>query len=135
MPPEDPRVALARQWLRKSQRDLMVAERATSGTPTLLDMVAFHWQEAAERAMKKYLAWHNRPFRRTHALVELLDQCEAIDEGSAQLRMAADRLSPYAVKFRYPGTAPEPTAADAARAQQLAIETVDFVLTRLPFVI
>jgi HEPN domain-containing protein len=132
---EDPHIALARQWLAKSRRDLMMAERAATGEPPLLDMAAFHWQQAAEKALKGYLAWSNRPFRRTHDLVELLNQCEVVDGNFTQLRTAADRLSPYAVEFRYPGAKSEPTAADAVHAERLARETLDFVLTRLPFLI
>lgn len=135
MLPEVPHIALARQWLAKSRRDLIMAERATAGEQPLLDMAAFHWQQAAEKALKGYLTWRNLPFRRTHDLVELLKQCEATDDGFAQLRMAADHLSPYAVAFRYPGAKAEPTAADAVHAQRLARETVDFVLTRLPFAV
>lgn len=135
MRPEDPHIALARQWLAKSRRDLIVAERAATGEPPLLDMAAFHWQQAAEKALKGYLAWRNLPFRRTRDLVELLKQCQATDGSFAQLRVAADRLSPSVVEFRYPGAQSEPTASDAIQAQRFARETVDFVLKRLPFAI
>ncbi len=29
--------------------------------------------------MKAFLAWHDRPFRKTHNLIEIGEQCAAID--------------------------------------------------------
>lgn len=57
---------LTRQWLAKAERDLLAAERALNGSPPLRDVAAFHWQQAAEKALKAFLTWHHRPFRKTH---------------------------------------------------------------------
>ena len=74
MPPEDPGAALSRQWLLRAQRDLKTADRLAADAD-LAGMVTFHCQQAAEKALKGYLASRNQPFRRTHDLRELLGQC------------------------------------------------------------
>lgn len=82
--------------------------------------------------MKAFLAWHDRPFRKTHSLEELGEACLSID---GTLRALVDRAVPlteYAWALRYPGemVTPEPREANAALA--LALELVAGILERLP---
>jgi HEPN domain-containing protein len=79
MPREDARTHLTRQWLTKASRDMRAAVLGLSAQDELWDIAAFHSQQVAEKALKAYLAWHNVSFRQTHNLVELLEQCEAVD--------------------------------------------------------
>lgn len=92
----------------------------------------FHAQQAAEKAMKAFLAWHDVPFRKTHNLEELGQQCVALD---ATLQGAADRAAPlteYAWKFRYPGDLHEPDRAEAERALAAARSVHKDIRDRLP---
>ena len=74
--PHDPaRVAEARAWVVRAARDLRAAEHEFHAVPPLLDDIVFHCQQAAEKALKGFLTWHERPFRRTHSLEELGEQC------------------------------------------------------------
>src|SRR5688572_16796214 len=107
-PLEDARTRLTREWLEKTSHDLATADRMASASP-LPDVVAFHCQQAAEEALKAYLAWRNEPFRRTHDLQELVEQCVGLSPEFASLRAAATLLSPYAWTTRYPGDVPGPT--------------------------
>jgi HEPN domain-containing protein len=36
--------------------------------PALFGAAVFHCQQAAEKALKGFLAWHDTPFRKTHDL-------------------------------------------------------------------
>lgn len=132
MPREDARTHLTREWLRKANGDVRVAELALSAQDPLWDIVAFHSQQAAEKALKGFLAWHNVPFRRTHNLVELVDQCEVVDPAIAALHVPAQFLSRFALDPRYPGAALEPDAEVAEAAMQRAREVMLFVLAHLP---
>lgn len=132
MPREDARTHLARQWLSKARRDLRAAELALSAQDDLWDGVAFHSQQVAEKALKGCLAWQNVPFRRTHSLVELVEQCEAEDAAFTTLRAPAAFLSRFAVDPRDPGAALEPDAEVADDALQRARDVMRFVLARLP---
>ena len=68
-------------------------------TPPLLDTVAYHCQQASEKALKTYLALHEIPFRKTHLLVPLLVECTALDPGFEGLAKAAEFLTPFATAF------------------------------------
>ena len=94
--------------------------------------VLFHAQQAAEKSLKAFLAWHDVPFRKTHNLEALGQRCVEID---ASLRVVADRASPlseYAWKFRYPGEVDEPERAEAEAALAAAQSIYEAILTRLP---
>jgi HEPN domain-containing protein len=67
---EDPRAHLARGWFARAQRDLASSERLLL-QPAFPAEVVFHCQQAAEKALKGFLVWHNQPFRKTHDLIEL----------------------------------------------------------------
>ena len=80
----------------------------------------FHSQQAAEKSAKAFLAFHNVPFRRTHDLQELGNQCAAVEPSLADVLVEADDLTDYAVIFRYLDAPREPDAAEAASALQIA---------------
>jgi len=72
MKPEDARLQDVRAWLAKAELDLRAAAHETSApAKELWGDVMFHSRQAAEKAMKAFLAWHDVPFRKTHNLEEL----------------------------------------------------------------
>ena len=99
--------------------------------PPLLAVAAYHAQQAGEKALKAFLAAHNVAFRSTHNLEELLSQTEAIEASFGQFSVAARTLTPYAVRFRYPGGPLAPTSLEAEEALHLADHVVRFVRLRL----
>jgi HEPN domain-containing protein len=121
----------ADEWVQRAQRDLLIAERALQGDPTLADQAAYHAQQAGEKALKGFLAANNHPLRKTHNLEWLVDQCQGIDVTFAQFLAAARTLNPYATLFRYPGGPLEPSLGEAEQAIQLGREIVDFVQEQL----
>ncbi len=132
MPPEAPRIAEARPWFAKAARDLRAAEVLLVASPPLLGEVAFHSQQAAEKAMKGYLAWHDVPFGKTHDLAAIGGLCAGHARDLEALCRRAERLSVFAWVFRYPGDPEEPTRNEADGALRLAREVYDAVLSRLP---
>ena len=128
----DPKSELTRQWLHVAADDLSLAELANSADPPLRPGVVYHCQQAFEKALKAFLAWHSQPFRRTHDLVELVSTCEQLDPSFAALTRGANRISPYGTAFRYPPFVASPTDLDALEALDAAREALAFVLARLP---
>jgi HEPN domain-containing protein len=122
---------VTREWLVKAQHDLVAGERAAEDPP-IADVACFHAQQAAEKALKGYLAWCDIPLQRTHDLARLLTQARDVDEAFGSLESAADLLSPYATDPRYPGQENEPEAEDAIEALAEARRVLEFVLVRLP---
>jgi HEPN domain-containing protein len=121
---------LASQWLEKAAQDLAGAELLLT-SDGLLDLVAFHCQQAVEKAAKGYLTLRDQPLRRTHNLVELLRQCAEIDGQFGSRTDTARRLSPYAIDLRYPGMAAA-SREQATAAIGLTRAFPAFVTSRMP---
>jgi HEPN domain-containing protein len=80
MQPEDARLQDVRAWLSKAELDLKAAAHEMAApSERLWGDVMFHAQQAAEKAMKAFLPWHDAPFRKTHNIEELGRQCAAVD--------------------------------------------------------
>ncbi len=124
-------VAEAREWLERAELDLRLSERALHIPPALAGGAAYHAQQAAEKALKAFLAAHDQPFPFTHNLNTLLPRCAALDAGFGQFAGAASSLTPYATQFRYPGGPIEPAVMDAERGLWDAAQLVEFVRRRL----
>lgn len=128
MPPERAEVF---EWLRKADADRRTAEAALAQTPPITDTAAFHCQQAAEKLLKAYLFSRDADFEKTHDLRALSLLCCDHDPSFAPLEPKVARLTPFAVRFRYPGPA-DPTV----EAVQAALAVVDdlerFVRARLP---
>ncbi len=115
--PHDPELlAETRAWFAKAATDLRAAQAMCKLVPPLLEAAVFHSQQATEKALKGFLTWHNVPFRKTHNLEEIGEQCLKLD---ATLKQVIDRAVPiteYAWKFRYPGEPGAPTPEEAEEA-------------------
>jgi len=133
MAPDEARAEDVRAWLEKAALDLHAAEYETSATePGLWADIAFHAQQAAEKSLKAFLAWHDVPFRKTHNIQELGLACAALDATLSTIVDRAVPLTEYAWKFRYPGEPDEPTRNEAEEALATARGVFDALLSRLP---
>lgn len=126
------RLADTRGWLRRAAADLRGAEVDLAAAPPLIGDAVFHCQQAAEKALKAFLAWHDVPFRKTHDLAEIGQQCGALDRSLEPLCRSAEGLTTFAWIFRYPGEPEEPPVEDAIAALALARDVYHAVLSRLP---
>ena len=100
MPPDPARVAETRSWLAKAASDLRAGNHDLTSEPPLTGDSVFHAQQAAEKSMKGFLAWHDQPFRKTHDLAELGRQCAGVDASLEPLLRRAESLTVYAWIFR-----------------------------------
>ncbi|MFN2470227.1 MAG: HEPN domain-containing protein [Gaiellaceae bacterium] len=132
MPPDPVRAEEAGAWLARARADLRAADVDLAAEPPLPEDAAFHAQQAAEKALKGFLAWHDRAFRKTHSIEELGEQCLALDE---RLRGDVDRAVPlteFAWRFRYPGEPEALGVEEAEEAVGVARALYDAVLALLP---
>ncbi len=133
MATEDARRQDVRAWLSRAELDLRAAAHELSAPAAGLNGdVAFHAQQAAEKALKAFLAWHDSPFRKTHNIEELGRQCAGLDATLAPIADQAAPLTEYAWKFRYPGEPGEPSADEAGQALEVARSVYQAILERLP---
>jgi len=132
MPADPVLVAETKAWLHKAALDLHAAEHDLTASPPLFADAVFHCQQAVEKTLKAFLMWHNIPFRKTHSLEELGEQCLDIDGTLKSLIDRAVPLTEYAWKFRYPGEPEEPSREEAQEALDIAREMFVSVTSRLP---
>ena len=78
------------------------------------------------------LTWHGRPFRKTHNLEELGQQCLEFEPELKAVVDAAVPLTDYAWKFRYPGEPEAPARDEAENALAIARRLFEAIVTRLP---
>ena len=126
------RTADTRVWLHKASADLRAAELDLTAEDPLRQDALFHCQQASEKALKAFLTWHDEPFRKTHNLVEIGEQCAGKDKELEPLLRRAAVLTEYAWKFRYPGDPEEPGVQETDEALALAREVYEAILARLP---
>ncbi len=132
MPLDPALVEDTRAWLTKALMDLRAADILLRAAPPLLGNVVFHSQQAAEKALKAFLAWHDEPFRKTHNLEEVGRQTLPFDTTLRALVGRAGGLTEYAWKYRYPGEPKEPRLSEAEAALALAREIYEAIIARLP---
>ncbi len=122
-------------WMRKALSDLETAELLAKAEPPHLDTAVYHCQQAAEKAVKAFLAFEDIPIMKTHDVEELVELAAAKNVSFQTIRDDADVVRPFATRFRYPSIADcdlEPSPADLDEALAAARRIYDFVLSVLP---
>lgn len=123
---------LVQGWLIKAQRDLATARKLADAPDPLLDTAIYHCQQAAEKAVKGFLAFHDQTVVKTHDVRFLINQTLLIEPGFEDWLDAAECVTPYATAYRYPDEVLEPEPEEFERAKDAATGLVAFVLSVLP---
>jgi HEPN domain-containing protein/predicted nucleotidyltransferase len=121
----------ASDWLTRARRDHLAAYRSLDAEPKLADIAVYHAQQAAENALKAYLAAHDEPFPKIHDLQPLVQRCEEFDPAFSKFISDAQVLTPYATQFSYPGGPVEPDLKEAQAAISIATGITDYVSSQL----
>lgn len=124
-PPDEIRRDLIRQWLKKAEEDLGVAELLLAERAPYLSAVGFHLQQAAEKYIKALLVRHQVEFPKTHDLGKLLDLLAAVEAPLTEALGSVTSLDPYSVEARYPGDLPAVDQTEAEEALTLTRELRD----------
>lgn len=128
----DDRAMLVKNWLIKALHDLAVAKKLKCDEEPYYDVAIYHCQQAAEKAIKGMLVFHEIEFPKTHDLRLLVQLAGSIISDFAQYADAADILTPYATEFRYPGEIMDPTPEEMEEGVTHAEKIVAFVVSLLP---
>ena len=119
-----------RAWLLRAAEDLAAAAALTA--PATLRSALFHCQQAAEKSLKAFLTWHQRPFPRTHNLTVLSGFCAEVDASLDAAIAPSLALTRFAVAMRYPGEIEEPSVAEVREWRAVARTIFDAICSRLP---
>ena len=128
----DAKAQLVYSWLTKAKRDLASARVLAANAPPLLDTAVYHCQQAAEKAIKAYLAFCDQEIERIHDIEVLIRSAISCDPQFTDWIDAGIELTPYAHLYRYPGRATEPSREQFDRAVSVAEGLYTFVVSLLP---
>ena len=119
-PPDDPR-----EWLNRARSDLLLAKSYEEGI--YLEDLAFHAQQAAEKAIKALLIRRGIEFPYVHDISELMTLLEGAGEFLPESIRKGETLTRFAVFTRYPGVSPPVSHEEYEEALNLAGEIVQWV--------
>lgn len=116
----------ALRWLEFADDDLAVAKTIKENRQLPGRLACFHCQQAAEKAIKALLIFHNIDFPRTHDLNLLL---RLVKNGSPLKTHCPDLtgLIVFAAEARYPGDYPDATTANVNDAVITADRVLELV--------
>ena len=114
----------ARLMYRAAERDVLTLRSMTADAP--VESFGFHVQQAAEKALKAWLALLGEKYPLTHSIETLLDRLDDRSAATASFRSLID-YTPYAVEFRYMGVDPDAEPIDRRGTLALVQELLEQV--------
>jgi HEPN domain-containing protein len=123
---------LVQTWLRRAYTDLLSARRLSEEPGLIFITALYHCQQCAEKAIKRFLVFHDQPFEKTHDVDALLRLAIPINRSLSDLVGAANRITEYAVVYRYPSDEPEPDRSQFTPVLRQVEEIYSRLLQVLP---
>lgn len=123
---------LAQAWLGKAKQDLGAAIVLNSDPASFTDLVLFHCQQAAEKALKGHLQWSDLRPPKTHDLILLLGLCIDLLPAFEELAEPCKALTAFGVDPRYPLEGPDGASLSPDEAIRHARHVLDRVVGTLP---
>ncbi len=109
--------AATHEWVKKAESDYQLAvSLMRRRKPPVRDQACFLFQQASEKYLKARLEEAGVNVPKTHDLEMLIQLLNPIEPLWTSLSSAAQQLTRYAVRFRYPGY--EATAQEMKTAQK-----------------
>lgn len=128
----DAKSQLVKNWLNKARRDLLSAKRLARGSEPYLDTAIYHCQQSAEKAIKGWLVYLDRPLEKSHDLRLLVTLAAESEPAFKDWFDVAEQITPYATAYRYPGEILEPDKEEFKRALKAAVDFYGFICSLLP---
>ena len=92
-----------KEWLRYADMDILSANHLNEiQYPKPLEIICYHCQQAAEKMLKALILAYDGELQKTHDLGLLVNELSEFVTFSEDILNAADSLTPYGVKIRYP---------------------------------
>lgn len=116
------------RWLKKAEIDWSAANDLADAGSTARDAICFHCQQYVEKVLKALLVQADKPFRKIHDLVALLEMVVEIHPELIAEKENLAALSRYAVDMRYPDESYESTPDDVRQAMGIASQIRQFII-------
>jgi HEPN domain-containing protein len=115
-----------KNWLFRANEDIAVIKSlVNAGVEYYTSSICFHAQQASEKFLKAYLAYHDIDFPRTHDLDFLLLECQKIDKEAFNIDFKS--LTDFGVSIRYPDDFYIPDKKEALEYRDTAISVKEIV--------
>jgi HEPN domain-containing protein len=110
-----------KNWIKRADEDLGLIEIMLNEKSFFPNPMCFHAQQAAEKYLKGFLAYHDLHTRKIHDLEVLIEDCEKIDKSFKRLNNDARFLNQFYVESRYPDDYVQFSQNDAKKAYEAAV--------------
>jgi HEPN domain-containing protein len=121
----------AAEWLLHAESDLRYAKLGQDQPAILQNQVAFHAEQAAEKALKAVLVHMGVEFPRTHDLQSLLLMLRDNGISVQSVIEQASVLTRFAVEARYPGDIEPIRQEEVAQAIEVAKRAVAWARSQI----
>ena len=118
------------EWLKYADNDLEAVHILAGHYPMQLEIICYHCQQAAEKALKAFLLFSDCEPPKTHNLESLIDLCRELSNEFDDIVSECEYLNPFGVQLRYPFGL-ELTDDDAVISIQKGRAIVEFVKSRI----
>jgi HEPN domain-containing protein len=96
------KINIVKEWFGFAEKDIASAKFLLDMRPVPLEIVCYHCEQAAEKALKSYLIYKDSEPLRTHDLKLLCKICSDMDQSFIEISQCCINLTPYGVQPRYP---------------------------------
>jgi len=121
-----------KKWIFLADGDLKIAKDELKTQEPFTNSICFHSQQCVEKYLKAFLTFYGIPFRKTHDLTELINQCTEVDtEFNKLFEINADKLTAYSIDIRYPDDFYTPSLEEAKETIEIAEKVKSFVIQKL----
>ena len=120
-----------KNWFFRGEEDMALIRLILKEGNSLPNLACFHAQQAAEKYLKGFLAYHDLHARKIHSIKELLEDCEQVDNSFTLLQKDADLLIQFYAETRYADDYIEFSREDAEKAFEAATHIKEFVLSKV----
>jgi HEPN domain-containing protein len=129
-------IEIIREWIEKADEDFEFALINFREKEAFFAQICFHFEQSAEKYLKSFIVAMDLPFRKTHDLQILLQECQTVDPSFVQLHEACEHLTTYYTETRYPVHWPTQfSREEAERAFQFAETIRDFVRGKMTMIL
>lgn len=112
-----------KKCIAKAVNDLKVTKHLILVKDPITDALCFHTQQCVEKYLKAFLVYHDKAYRKTHNIAELLELCFQIDAEFKELKkLNIHELTVYATELKYPEFFHIPTIEEAKKTLEIALK-------------
>ena len=94
---------VVQEWAAVADLDKRAITACLAANPALVEIAAFHCQQAAEKLLKAFCVVANQSFRKTHDLEELAAHVKTRFPQFADLIASTEAWADWNIAYRYPG--------------------------------